>query len=100
MRTKGKLTHVNDIVKSVIYRLSEKKYNFTQEQIYDIWHKVVGEEAFKHSRPVSFKKAVLIVDVDSNAWIFQLRFRKNYIDKKLNEFFKEKIEVRLRIGRV
>ncbi|NNE07684.1 MAG: DUF721 domain-containing protein [Gemmatimonadetes bacterium] len=49
------------------------------------WDEVVGERIAAKARPRSLDGKVLIVEVESSAWIHELAFQKDGIMKKLND---------------
>ena len=73
-----------------------------EEDITKIWERVVGEKASNHTRPVSFNKADLVVNVDGSAWLYELTLEKQKILKKLEEYLKGKKikDIRFRIGEI
>ena len=73
-----------------------------EEDITKIWERVVGEKASSHTRPVSFNKAGLVVNVDGSAWLYELTLEKQKILKKLEEYLKGKKikDIRFRIGEI
>jgi predicted nucleic acid-binding Zn ribbon protein len=42
--------------------------------LFQQWDEMVGAGIAAHTKPVSLKRGVLVVDVDSNAWATQLRY--------------------------
>ena len=93
------VSKVSDIVKEVFAQL-EKGKGLVKEEVEAAWRKSAGEAAFKHSRPVSLRKKVLGVYVDSSVWLEELTIKKRFILKKLkSELGREKIsEIRFKIG--
>jgi predicted nucleic acid-binding Zn ribbon protein len=67
------------------------------------WAEVVGEGIAAHATPVSLRRGVLLVDVDSNAWATQLRYMTSQLVQKccdeLGAGAVKKIEVRVARGR-
>lgn len=93
------VSKVSDIVKEVFAQL-EKGKGLVREEIEASWKKSAGEAAFKHSRPVSLRKKILGVYVDSSVWLEELTIKKRFILKKLKmELGREKIsDIRFKIG--
>ena len=73
-----------------------------EEDIYTIWKKAAGEKAVRHSIPINIKENTLIVNVDSTAWIYQLKLKQDQILKKLTKIpTTEKIKkIRFRAGEI
>lgn len=67
------------------------------------WDELVGSGIAAHAQPVSLKRGVLVVDVDSNAWATQLRYMTTELVAKcceeLGDGAVKQIEVRVARGR-
>ncbi|MEY2474584.1 MAG: hypothetical protein QOK28_3913 [Actinomycetota bacterium] len=63
------------------------------------WDEMVGPGIAAHAQPVSLRRGVLLVDVDTNAWATQLRYMTSELVAKcceeLGEGAVKKIEVRV-----
>ena len=63
------------------------------------WEEMVGAGIAAHAKPVSLRRGVLLVDVDSNAWATQLRYMTTELVAKcceeLGDGAVKKIEVRV-----
>ena len=64
--------------------------------------KKCGEAGVKHARPVSLRKGVLTVFVDSSGWMHEMSFQKRKLLKQLKRVFgKDKIlGIQFRIGEI
>jgi predicted nucleic acid-binding Zn ribbon protein len=63
----------------------------------------VGDEAIKHTRPVSFKKGILMVIVENSPWLYKLTIEKRNIIEKFNKEYtgrKKATDIRYRIGSI
>lgn len=91
--------HFGDLIGSVIKSLTGKE-RLSAEEIGAAWQEAVGQAAAKHSRPVSFKKESLVVNIESSSWLYELTVRKKEILKTLERELKPKKikELRFRIG--
>lgn len=80
----------------------EKQTRGKKEKILSVWQGIVGKDASSHSRPVSIKRDVLTVEVDSSAWLYSLNLKKKSILKDINSRLgEEKIEdIRFRMGEI
>ena len=96
---KQKIVPISEVVKSVFAKLEGQK-GLVKEEVEMAWKKLAGEEGFKHSRPVSLRKKVLGVYVDSSAWLEDLVMRKRFFLKGLKRMLgKDRIgEIRFKIG--
>ena len=86
-------------LKNVLKNLSGKRPG--EEEIGGLWARAAGEKAALHSRPVSFRKSVLVVNVDVSGWLYELTLRKKEILAELAKDLKGKKrvkDIRLRIG--
>lgn len=67
--------------------------------LFQRWEEMVGAGIAAHAKPVSLKRGVLIVDVDSNAWATQLRYMTTELVGKccdvLGEGAVKRIEIRV-----
>ena len=95
----GRAEHFSQLIGRVIDALSGQE-RLGEEEIKAAWRRAAGEAPAKHSKPVSFKKGSLIVNVESSSWLYELTVRKKEIIKTLEaELKKKKIrELRFRIG--
>ena len=96
-----KANPLEKLLKDAIKDLSGKE-RFGEEEIAGAWEAAVGAAAAKHSRPVSFKKATVTVNVDRSGWLYELTVQKKEILKKLEERLQGKKikDIRLRIGEI
>ncbi len=72
----------------------------TEEEMFEAWRNAAGDTASQHSRPVSFKKTTLVVNVDRSSWLYELTVNKKNILQKLDGKLKDKKigDIRLRMG--
>ncbi len=91
--------HFSQLIGKVIEARSGKE-RLGEEGIEGAWRRAAGESAARQSRPVSFKKSVLIVNVASSSWLYELTMKKGDIVKALEaELRGKKVkELRFRIG--
>lgn len=92
---------LEDLLKKVIKKIGPKG-RFTEEEIARVWARAAGKKAAKHTRPVSLRKSVLLVNVDGSGWLYELTTKKREMLKKLagGVAGKKIKEIRLRIGEV
>ena len=84
-----------------VFEKLETGRTLTKEDVDERWKEMAGN-AGKHTRPVSLRKAVLTVAVDSSAWMYEMAGRKRTLLKQLKRAFgKDKIsELHFRIGEI
>jgi predicted nucleic acid-binding Zn ribbon protein len=90
---------IGDLIKDVIKDLG-KTSRLSEEDMMGAWKDAAGEAAARHTRPVSFRKSSLIVNVDGSSWLYELTLKKKEILKKLEGRLKGKKlkDIRFRIG--
>jgi hypothetical protein len=102
-REKTKPEDIKNIINSVIEKI-EKQGPGKKEKILDAWKKAAGEDINGHSRPVSVRREVLTIEVDSSTWFYAINLKKRDIMKRLNNDKKEndiKIKsIKLRMGEI
>ena len=92
--------HVRGLVSGIIGKLekgSVKKAN----AVTDAWCRAVDDNVKGHAKPVSFKKGVLVVIVESAPWLYQLTFNKKKILEKFNSEYTGRnkgVDIRFRVG--
>jgi predicted nucleic acid-binding Zn ribbon protein len=69
-------------------------------QIWDLWETVVGGDIAKNAQPVAFKETMLLVHVNSSAWIHHLRFLKEGIISSVNQALGKELvrEIKFKVG--
>jgi predicted nucleic acid-binding Zn ribbon protein len=71
--------------------------------LFQRWAELVGDGIAGHATPVSLRRGLLLVEVDSNAWATQLRYMTSELVQKccdeLGVGAVKKIEVRVARGR-
>ena len=93
------MDQIKSVIKDVVAQLSSGKKT-PQAQILKAWPGCAGSKAFKHTKIIKFDKGVLLVNVDSSAWLFQMNLKRKALLEKLNSATKELKEIRFRTGSV
>jgi predicted nucleic acid-binding Zn ribbon protein len=90
---------IKQILKKVLGKI-ERQGTGKKEKILNVWQALIGREASSHSRPVSIKKGVLTIEVDSSPWLYELSLRKTALLKSIKtELAEHKIKlIRFRMG--
>lgn len=91
---------IRDILKTTLGEMVAGKDSLSKEDINEAWEKAAGKAAGNHSSPARIRGKVLIVNVDSPIWIYQLNLKRAEIEKKLNRLIGRKapLSIRLRAG--
>jgi len=97
----GEEKPLSGLVKKIIKGLGGKG-RLTEEEICRAWQEAVGSDAARHSRPVSFKRGCIFVNVDRSSWLYELTVRKKEILAGLEAGLKGNRfkEIRFRIGEI
>lgn len=102
MRKKGKKPEgIGDIISKVIKKLDTKTHG-SKEEVVKAWYEAIEPKAVSHTRPVSIKKNILTIEVDSSTWLYFLSFKKKNILEDMKKLLgKGRIEdIRFRIGEI
>jgi len=78
------------------------KGRLTEEEMARAWSRAAGKRGARHTRPVSFKRSVLTVNVDGSSWLYELTTKKREILKKFGPGIAGKAikNIRFRIGEI
>ena len=90
---------IKDVVKEVIQKISSKKAE-EQIQLQDIRKKCVGEAGIRRTTISGFKDGILIVHVDSSAWLFQMNSKKKTFLKEIQKTHSDVKQVIFKIGKI
>lgn len=93
------MDEVKDVIKDVLHSLFEKQKNLNFHKTNEVWEKIIGPKASKHTQIVYLTKDKIRVNVDSSAWLYDLNLKKERIQKELNKRLKIH-DVRFRLGSV
>lgn len=90
---------LGDLLAGVIKNLAGQE-RLGEEEISWAWKEAAGKAAARHSRPVSFRRAVLIVNVENSSWLYELTVRRRRIIAALEAALEDKKikDIRFRIG--
>ena len=99
MTNRSKTSPISEVIQSVFTKL-EGSANPFREDIESLWKELVGQDGFRHSRPVAIRKRILNVLVDNSSWMQELSMRKRGILKGLKrKLGRDRIsEINFRIG--
>ncbi len=90
---------ISNVLTKVIGKIGKQGAG-SKEKILIAWQKVVGKRAVTHSRPVSIRKKILTIEIDSSTWMYALSLEKKRILRDLKkEMGEDRLKgVRFRIG--
>ena len=93
------MDNIKDIIKNVIGQMGENKLS-RHEKIDRIWLNVLNELELKHTKLVGLKNGWLSVYVDSPAWLYQMKIKKNKILERIQEEIPDVININFKIGKI
>lgn len=93
------MDNIKDIVQQVFEKMVQKQVE-PQDKLERIWLSVLRKGEEKHLRLLGLKNDTLFVDVDSPAWLFQMRIRKKKILEQFQEQIPEIKNISFKIGKV
>jgi predicted nucleic acid-binding Zn ribbon protein len=97
---KGYSGHLRGAIDGLLNKL-EKRTARKGSAVIDAWRKAAGPGADGHSRPVSFKKGVLVIVVENSTWLYKLTLDKRNILKRFNDAYTGRTQaedIRFRVG--
>lgn len=92
------MEQIKDIIPEVIKGMYVKHPQLSTA-IDQAWQKVNETKVLTHTAISGFQNGQLIVNVDSPAWLFQLKLKTKVIENKLKREIPEISTVRFRIGK-
>ena len=95
------LEHISAILPRAIKAIHPDKID-TFIAICTLWDDIVGKSVSDHVRPAAYKEPLLIVHVNSSAWIHHLQFTKNEMIECINKMLKKTAvtDIKCKIGPV
>jgi hypothetical protein len=93
--------HIGDILNHVL-KTCRRDGDGDLAQVWSLWDAAVGDVIAKNTRPEAFKGKLLLINVNSSAWMHQLQFlKKDIIDKINTALGKELVQdIKFKIGPV
>ena len=92
-----RFARVGDVLPTVLKSIGLDQ-KLKEQEVLEIWARVVGEEVAARTRPVKIEKGVLFVHVDQSAWMQELHFMEKEIIKKIKEQAPDVDLKRIRFG--
>ena len=92
---------IGDIIDHVL-KTCRQDFDGDLARVWSLWDTAMGDAIAKNTRPEAFKGKLLLVNVNSSAWMHQLQFlKKDMIDKINTAFGKELVQdIKFKIGPV
>ena len=83
------IEHISAILPRALKTIHPDKID-TFIAICSLWDDIVGKSVSDHVRPAAYKEPLLIVHVNSSAWIHHLQFTKNDMIEQINKMLKKR----------
>lgn len=98
---KGNLIHISGILGNALNAFRPET-DVHMNRIWNVWGQAVGEPIARNAKPHALKDGILIVHVESSAWIHQLSFLENDMRASLNSRITPShvSEIRFKIGKI
>lgn len=93
------MDEIKNLVHKVIEKISSQKPT-TQVKIQDDWYKIAGEAARQHTKLGGIKEGMLIVYVDSPAWMFEMNLKRAPLLRQLQSEHAEIRKLIFKIGKI
>ena len=78
-----RIGHIGDIINHVL-KNCRGDFDGDLARVWSLWDAAMGEAIAKNTRPEAFKGKLLLVNVNSSAWMHQLQFLKKDMIEKIN----------------
>ena len=99
MKKSDKLVDIKDVIQSVIGEISKKRC-VQDTRVERVWKTILDDKEYYHTKIVGFKNDEISVHVDSPAWLYQMKYRKRRILKKIQEEIPEIQNIIFKLGKV
>ena len=94
--------HIGKLINDVLMPCENNESNQEILMVYRCWRDIVGDLVAKNTAPASYKKNMLVVYVESSAWLHQLQFLKTNMIKKINAALKKDLikDIKFTVGQL
>jgi predicted nucleic acid-binding Zn ribbon protein len=93
------MDNMKDIVDNVIGKLSQKQ-SYNHDRLQQIWSNLLNEKELQHTRIFSVEEGTLRVNVDSPAWLYQMKMKRNELIRRLKQEDYDIRSIVFKIGKV
>lgn len=90
---------IKDVINKVIGNIADQN-PCSYDKVERIWQNLLTKEELKHTKLFGVKEDTLFINVDSPAWLYQMRMRKTSILKRIKEELLDIKQIRLKIGTI
>ncbi len=98
-KPQGDLSHIGGILPGLL-KTCRRQPEGALTQIWDLWESIVGEMLAENARPAAIKGRLILVHVESPAWVHHLQFLKPGLIKKINDALGKPLvdDIRFKVG--
>ena len=93
------MDQIKDIIPDVINHIQDKKRDI-YIRLQNLWVQINQKNITEHTSIVGLDNGLLLIHVDSPAWLFQLRLQKQKIENQLIQEIPEISGIIFKIGKV
>ena len=90
---------IKNIIKSVIGRLSESQKT-SPSAIQQVWDSLVSEQEKKHAKIYDYHNGLLIIYVDSPAWLYQFNLKKEKLFTGIKNKVSDLNKISFQVGKI
>ncbi|MBM7624297.1 DUF721 domain-containing protein [Sporohalobacter salinus] len=92
---------INRVLEKTLQDLS-LSHKIKEQQVLNIWPKVIGDKVKKHTKASYINQGTLFVTVDNSTWAHQLLFLKEDLISRLNQHLDQKMveDIRFKLGSI
>ncbi|HOY09027.1 MAG TPA: DciA family protein [Candidatus Omnitrophota bacterium] len=91
------MEEIKNIIHNVIDHLSGQPLNKDQE-LFVLWETLLEDTEKKHVQLSGLKSGTLYVNVDSSAWLYQMKLKKTRILERIQTEFSDIQKMYIKIG--
>jgi hypothetical protein len=87
---------IGDIVQAVIGQMAASQP--LEQNILRVWEELLSTEEKKHAKIDKIHKGQLDIKVDSSAWLYQFKLKKEFLQKQIHQRIPEIDNIYLKLG--
>jgi hypothetical protein len=93
------MDNIENILKNVIHQIVEQSSS-QSHQINNVWDELLTPKELQHTKLEGMSAGEIVVAVDSPAWLYHMRTRKDYLLKELKKKHPGINNIRLKVGKL
>ena len=91
------MDNIKDIVHQVIQNIADQRV-VQQKKIEQVWQVCLSKEELEHAQLQGEQAGILLVVIDSSAWLYHFKTRKSAILKKIKEELSGIQDIKFQLG--